>query len=68
MLEILKRSLPSNFNDFLCLFLMGAILTMWFLDGLDFMKLNLEVLGSTIAFFTLVGQYYFRKKQTEAEK
>jgi hypothetical protein len=58
---------PQNFNDFLCLFILGIIFVMWILDGvsqLDF-TLNPEVLTATIIFFTLIGQFYYRKKSEE---
>jgi len=54
--------MPKNFNDTLCLFLMIGIFTMWILDGLGKLSLNPEVLGATLVFFTIIGQYYFRKK------
>lgn len=57
--------MPQNFNDLLCLFLMGGIITMWILDGFELMELNGEIMGATIAFFTLIGQYYYRKAKEE---
>jgi hypothetical protein len=62
---MIAKFAPQNFNDFLCLFILGAIITMWLLDGFKKITLNGEVLGSTIAFFALVGQYYFRKRAEE---
>jgi len=44
---------------------MAAIIGMWILDGLSSVafELNPEVSGATIAFFTLIGQYYYRKSK-----
>jgi hypothetical protein len=66
-MDIIKKFAPQNFNDFLCLFVLGAIITMWILDGFSELKfdLNPEVLTASIVFFTLIGQYYFRKKISE---
>jgi len=64
----MKKFQPQNFNDFLCLFLMGAILTMWILEGFNVVGFSLheEVRTATIIFFTLIGQYYYRKKSGES--
>ena len=56
---------PQTFNDFLCLFVLGFIFTLWLLDGLKVVSLNAEVLGASIAFFTIVGQFYYRKSKEE---
>ncbi len=58
------KALPQNFNDLLCLFILGLIFTLWILDGFKFLSfsLNGEVMTATIIFFTLVGQFYFRKR------
>jgi hypothetical protein len=68
MKNAIAKFIPQNFNDFLCLFLMGAIVTLWVLDGFKLLsfQLNSEVMTATIIFFTLIGQFYFRKKQDEA--
>jgi hypothetical protein len=57
--------MPANFNDFLCLFILGFIFMLWLLDGLKIISFNPEILGATIAFFTIVGQHYFRKSASE---
>ena len=64
----MSKFIPQNFNDFLCLFIMGAILTMWILEGFKVagFSLDSEVNTATIIFFTLIGQYYYRKKSGEA--
>jgi hypothetical protein len=63
----MSKFIPQNFNDFLCIFVLGAIITMWILDGFDFLKFTLdrEVLTASIVFFTLIGQYYYRKAKEE---
>ena len=62
----MKNFIPQNFNDFLCLFILGFIFTLWLLDGIGTIELNAEILGASIAFFTIVGQFYFRKSKTES--
>jgi hypothetical protein len=59
--------IPQTFNDLLCLFVLGAIITLWILDGFGVLnfKLNTEVMTATIIFFTLIGQYYYRKAKEE---
>ena len=37
----------------------------WVLQGLGWLALPGEVLGATIAIETLIGQFYFRKANTE---
>jgi hypothetical protein len=56
---------PQNFNDFLCIFILAAIFLLWLLAGLEVLNLNPEILGATITFFTIIGQFYFRKSQNE---
>ncbi len=58
----MSKFIPQNFNDFLCLFILGFIFALWLLDGLKVVSLNPEILGASIAFFAIIGQYYFRKK------
>ena len=60
----MKKFIPQNFNDLLCLIVMGMIFTLWLLSGYGKINLNPEVLGASIAFFTIIGQYYFRKAKT----
>lgn len=64
----MRKFIPQSFNDFLCLFILGFIFTLWLLDGLGWIEMNPEVLGASIAFFTIVGQFYFRKSKTEKEE
>ncbi len=51
----------KNFNDFLALILVLAIIALWVLQGTGTIQAMPEVSGATIATFTLVVQYYFRK-------
>ena len=64
---IVARFMPQNFNDLLCLLILAFLFALWFLDGLKTITLNPEVLGASIAFFTIVGQFYYRKAKGEAE-
>lgn len=56
--------LIADFNDLLALLIIVAIIPgLWITDGLGLLKMNPEVLGSTIAAWTLVLQFYFRKRR-----
>jgi len=62
----MKNFIPQNFNDLLCCWIMVIIPLMWILDSaFNTFKLNDIILGATISTFTLVVQYYFRKKASE---
>ncbi len=54
----------KTFNDFLALILVLLIVGLWILQGTDIIDAMPEVSGATIATFTLVVQYYFRKAPT----
>ena len=51
----------KQFNDVLAVVVLVMIVALWSLQGLGWMALSGEVVGATIAVFTLVAQYYFRK-------
>lgn len=53
--------MPRTWNDWLALLVMLAIPGLWIGQGLGLLALPGEVLGATIAGWTLVLQYYFRK-------
>ncbi len=63
---MIKRILPQNFNDTLCLILIFLIVTLWILLGMKILELSSEVTGALIVTWTLLVQYYFRKKQNQA--
>jgi hypothetical protein len=65
MLEIIKRFAPANFNDLLCLILICFIAVVWAVQGFGKLTLPNEVTGALIVTWTLLIQYYFRKKQGE---
>lgn len=65
MKEIIKRFLPKNFNDFLAVLLIFIIPTLWVLCGYKVVTLESQVTGALIVTWTLVIQFYFRKKETE---
>jgi hypothetical protein len=53
----------KNINDLLALTMLVIIFpALWILDGRGVIELPGEVLGGTIAAFTLIIQFYFRKK------
>ncbi len=51
----------KNFNDLLALILVVLIVGLWVLQGKGVINAMPEVSGATIATFTLVVQYYFRR-------
>jgi hypothetical protein len=53
----------KRFNNLLALVTLTIILPgLWILDGRGIIRLTGEITGATIAAFTLIIQYYFRKK------
>jgi hypothetical protein len=65
---MLQRFLPSCFKDFLCLVLIILVAMLWILTGLKALELPAEVTGALIVTWTLLVQYYFRKKQSAETK
>lgn len=54
--------MPKNVNDWLALFILLVVIPgLWLAVGLGTVQLPGEVVGATIAAWTLVLQYYFRK-------
>ena len=64
----MNKLLPSCFNDLLCLVLILIIAGMWLLGGLKVIELPAEVSGALIVTWTLLVQYYFRKRRGGEEK
>jgi hypothetical protein len=59
----------NRINDLLALLVLVIIFpALWILDGRGIIHLPGEVLGATIAAFTLIVQFYFRKKSAESPK
>lgn len=54
-------NLFKTYNDILALVLVVLIVGLWIIQGLKIIDQMPEVSGATIATFTLVVQYYFRK-------
>lgn len=55
----------KRINDLLAILILAVIFpALWILDGRGIIRLPGEVLGATIAAFTLIVQYYFRKKSS----
>ena len=53
----------KQFNDLLALITLIVIIPgMWVADGLGLLEINGAVIGATIMGWTLVLQYYFRRK------
>ena len=58
--------LITDFNDLLALLTLIIIIPgLWVADGRGWLELAEQVQGATIMGWTLVLQYYFRKKKTE---
>jgi len=51
----------KKFNDTMAIIVVGAIFALWILQGIDVVTLPGEVIGATIAGFTLIIQFYFRR-------
>jgi hypothetical protein len=62
---MLKKLVPQNFNDFLCLVLILLITLLWVLQGCKTLELAPEITGALIVTWTLLVQYYFRKKSNQ---
>ena len=60
--------MPQNFNDFLCLILIVVIVTLWILAGMKIVALQDQVTGALIVTWTLLVQFYFRKKNESTPK
>ena len=57
----------KGINELLALLVTVLVFpVLWVLDGCGVISLPGEVLGATIAAFTLIVQYYFRKKAGDA--
>ena len=65
---MLKNYLPQSYNDFLSLVLIVLIAVLWILLGMKVVELPNEVTGALIVTWTILIQYYFRKKQSEETK
>ncbi len=65
MKEAMKKLIPQSFNDLLCLLLIGLITALWILMGRKTLDLPSEVTGALIVTWTILIQYYFRKKRSE---
>ena len=57
----MRKFIPQNFNDFLCLILVIGIIVLWILQGRAIVTFPAEVTGALIVTWTLVIQFYFRK-------
>jgi hypothetical protein len=63
MKAVLAKFAPQNFNDFFALLLIFGIIALWILQGFEVVSLPAEVTGALIVTWTLIVQYYFRKKE-----
>jgi len=52
----------KNFRNLLALILELVIIGMWIIQGMSIVAMPGEVIGASIAVFTLIAQFYFRKK------
>ena len=56
----------KNFNNLLALLLGVVIIPLiWLLDGMGIIDVAGQVQGATIVVWTLIAQYYFRKKSSD---
>lgn len=62
------NKLIKDVNDILALVLLVLVIPgLWILDGRQIVNLAGEVLGATIAVWTLIAQYYFRRRPAGTE-
>jgi hypothetical protein len=61
----IAKFMPQNFNDFMAVLLVLLIAVMWIIQGIHLIALRDDVNGALTVLFTLVVQYYFRKKASE---
>lgn len=55
--------MPRNVNDWIALIILLLVIPgLWVLVGLGMVTMPGEIIGATIAAWTLVLQYYFRKQ------
>jgi len=52
----------KNFKNMLALILSLVIIAMWVAQGMSLVDMPGEVVGASIAVWTMIAQYYFRKK------
>ena len=53
-----------NFRNILALLaFIGMIPALWILEGKGVIHLGDTIIGATIVMWTLIGQFYFRKKE-----
>ena len=52
----------DKFNNKLAILLLLIIACLWFVAGKEFIKLDDQVSGALIVTWTLIIQYYFRRK------
>jgi len=54
-----------NFRNILALLaFIGMIPALWMLEGAGIIKVGDTIIGATIAVWTLIAQFYFRKKES----
>ena len=56
-----------QFNDVLAVLVVVLIIAVWVAEGLKKITLPGEINGALISAFTLIIQYYFRKKPPKKE-
>jgi hypothetical protein len=64
---MLKNFLHQSYNDLLFLVLILLITVFWVLLGLKIVELPSEITGALIVTWTILIQYYFRKKKEESK-
>jgi len=60
------KFIPQTFNDLLALVLMVLVIPgLWIAIGVKWLEIPDVLTGATIPVWTLIAQYYFRKKKSE---
>ncbi len=61
----MSKFIPQNFNDLLALILVFLIPAIWMIQGFGKVTMPPEVNGGLLVTWTLIIQFYFRKKIDE---
>jgi len=62
----MKKYLPQSFNDLLAAGLVVLISILWLAQACSNLSLPPEVTGALIVTWTLIIQFYFRKRKEES--
>ena len=65
LLQMKETTRRIRSNDIIAMLLLTGIIVLWIVQGLGGIELPEVILGATIAGWTIIIQYYFRKARGE---